>query len=117
MAATGVLAQAYSNVVTRLQAAGLVVVTDPRNARPMSVFVELPSADVFNSNIVDVTITMRILAAPPGNQDSADYLLTTANTIHQALGGITTVGPSTALIGDQNVPAYDMTARVATRRT
>lgn len=117
MAATGVLAEAYNNVVTRLQTAGLVVVTDPRNARPLSVFVELPAAQAFNSNIVDVTIQMRILAAPPGNQDSAEYLLTTANTIHNALGGITTIGPSTALIGDQNIPAYDLTARVATRRT
>lgn len=116
MAATGVLADAYSNVVTRLVAAGLTVITDPRNARPLAVFVELPTAEAFNGNWVDVTIQMRILAAPPGNQDSAEYLLTTADTIHNALGGITSIGPSTALIGDQNIPAYDLTARVATRR-
>jgi hypothetical protein len=58
MAATGILAAAYSSVTTALTDAGLVVVTDPRNARPMSVFVELPIGDAFNNNIVDVRISL-----------------------------------------------------------
>jgi hypothetical protein len=117
MAATGILAAAYSSVTTALADAGLVVVTDPRNARPMSVFVELPIGDVFNNNIVDVRISIRILAAPPGNQDAANYLLTTFDTIHQ-LDTIAVVDfrPSTAVIGEQNIPAYDLTVRLSTRR-
>jgi len=117
MAATGILAAAYSSVTTALADAGLVVVTDPRNARPMSVFVELPIGDVFNNNIVDVRISIRILAAPPGNQDAANYLLTTFDTIHQ-LDTLAVVDfrPSTAVIGEQNIPAYDLTVRLSTRR-
>lgn len=117
MAATGILAAAYSSVTTALADAGLVVVTDPRNARPMSVFVELPIGNVFNTNIVDVRISLRILAAPPGNQDAADYLLSTFDTIHQ-LDTIAVVDfrPSTAVIGEQNIPAYDLTVRLSTRR-
>ena len=117
MAATGILAAAYNNVCTRLTAAGMVVVKDPRNARPMSVFVELPTAPPFNSNIVDVTIVCRILAGGPGNSDAADYLLTQADIIHQNVEGIVDIRPSTALIGEQQIPAYDLTVRVSTRRT
>lgn len=117
MSATGILAEAYNNVVTRLQNAGLNVVTDPRNARPMTAYVELPTVTAFNSNIIDATIMIRLLAPPPGNQDAADYLLTTANVVHQNVEGITTINPSSALIGEQQIPTIDLTARVATRRT
>lgn len=117
MAATGLFAAAYSAVTSALTAGGLVVVTDPRNARPMSVFVELPTAQAFNSNILDVTIVCRILSAPPGNQDAADYLLSTADTIHALTSlAVTDCRPSVALIGDQQIPAYDLTVRVAARR-
>jgi hypothetical protein len=117
MAATGLFATAYSAVATALSNAGLVVVTDPRNARPLSVFVELPTATAFNSNILDVTIVCRILSAPPGNQDAADYLLTTADTIHQLTTiAVTDCRPSVALIGEQQIPAYDLTVRISARR-
>jgi hypothetical protein len=105
MAATGLFAAAYSAVTSALTAGGLVVVTDPRNARPLSVFVELPTAQAFNSNILDVTIVCRILSAPPGNQDAALTSL-----------AVTDCRPSVALIGDQQIPAYDLTVRVAARR-
>jgi len=116
MAATGILAAAYENVCTRLADAGMVVVKDPRNARPMSVFVELPTAPPFNSNIVDVTIVCRILAGGPGDRDAADYLLSQADVIHENVEGITDIRPSTAIIGEQQIPAYDLTVRVSTRR-
>ncbi len=117
MAATGILAAAYSSVTTALTDAGLVVVTDPRNARPLSVFCELPTGEAFNENIVDVTIRLRVLAAPPGNQDAADYLLSTFDTIHQ-LQTIAVVDftPSTTQVGEQVVPSYDITVRLSTRR-
>jgi hypothetical protein len=117
MAATGILAAAYSSVTTALSNAGLVVVTDPRNARPMSVFVELPIGNAFNENIVDVTIRLRILAAPPGNQDAADYLLTTFDTIHQLKTlAVVDFTPSTTQVGEQLIPSYDINVRLSTRR-
>ena len=116
MSATGILADAYDNVCTRLSNAGLVVVKDPRNARPMSVFVEVPTATAFNNNIVDVTIVCRILAGGPANSDAADYLLTQANVIHENIEGVIDVRPSSAIIGEQTIPAYDLTVRLSTRR-
>lgn len=118
MSATGIFAEAYDSVVTALTDAGIVTVTDPRNARPMSVFVELPIGDVFNNNIIDPRITLRLLAAPPGNSDSSQYLMQLADTIHQ-LDTLAVVDfrPTTAVIGEQNIPAYDLTVRISTRRT
>ena len=116
MSATGILAAAYADVASRLTAAGLNVVTDPRNARPMTVFLELPTATSLNSNIVDVTIVCRILAGGPGNSDASDYLLSVADTIQNNIEGVTIIAPSLALIGEQQIPAYDLTVRVSTRR-
>ena len=45
MAATGIFAEARDAIVTRITALGLAPVTDPRNARPLTVFVELPGQE------------------------------------------------------------------------
>ncbi len=116
MSATGILAEAYNNVVSRLQAAGVNVVTDARNARPLTAFVELPTVTAFNSNIIDATIVVRLLAPPPGGSDSADYLLTLGDLVHENIEGITTINPSSVLIGEQQLPTLDLTVRVSTRR-
>ena len=117
MAATGILASAYSSVTSALAAAGLVVVTDPRNARPMSVFVELPTGSAVNPNNIDVTIRLRVLAAPPGNQAAADDLLTVFDTIQQLeTVAVTDFGPSTTVLGEMNIPSMDITVRLSTRR-
>ena len=92
MAATGILAEAYDNVCTRLADAGMVVVKDPRNARPMSVFVEAPTVNGFNTNIIDATIVCRILAGGPGNSDALDYLMTQADIIIEMLPALSTHG-------------------------
>jgi hypothetical protein len=42
MSATGIFASAQSTLVASLTGLGLAVVTDSRNARPMTVFVEPP---------------------------------------------------------------------------
>ena len=117
MAATGILATARSAVVNAVTAAGYTAVTDPRNARPLTVFVDLPSCQGFNSNILDVTIVCRILAAPPANADAADYLLTAADAIHSSTSlAITSVEPNAITVGDQTIPTYDITCRLSVRR-
>jgi hypothetical protein len=75
----GIFTDAINTIAASLTALGLKPVTDPRNARPLTVFIELPSFESFGANptskVSDVTITIRILGAPPGNQDSTDYIL------------------------------------------
>lgn len=99
-----------SGIITGLN---LVPVTDPRNARPLTVFIELPTFDMFAKHVGDVTMRLRILGAPPGNQDSADYLLKTAWTVINSSLAVTSGQPSVALIGSQELPCYDLTIRLA----
>ena len=101
---------AVSQVLTGLS---LVPVTDPRNARPMTVFIELPTWDMYAKHVADVTMRLRVLGAPPGNLDVANYLLTTAWTIINSALAVVSGAPSVAIIGTQELPCYDLTIRLA----
>ena len=117
MAATGMFAEAITAIAARITALNLVPVTDPRNARPMTVFIELPTFTSFTSNVGDITVTLRVLAAPPGTQDASDDLLTTIDTLMADAGLAVVAGqPSLAIIGSQELPAYDLTVRIGSRR-
>lgn len=121
MPATGIFAESRTAVVNALTALGLAPVQDPRNARPMSVFVEPPSFDNFNAGFInavaDLTFTIRVLGAPPGNQDSTDYILTTVDTILNSGVVFTSGRPTVAVVGTQELPAYDLTVRMSARRS
>jgi hypothetical protein len=117
MTATGIFADAQSTLVASLTALGLKVVTDVRNARPITVLIEPPTFTCFNSNIADIEIGIKILAAPPGNQDAADYLITTADTIMNSSISLIRGIPGVMLVGGQEVPTYDLTVRVGTQRS
>jgi hypothetical protein len=101
---------------TALTALNLKPITDPRNARPMSVLIELPTVDAFTYNVGDVSLRLRVLAPPPGNQDAADYLMTIADSIMNSPIAITDIRPGLAIIGGQELPTYDLTARIAVKR-
>lgn len=117
MAATGILAQAVTTIKNSLTALGLQPVTDPRNLRPFSVFIALPTVTAFNYNVGDITVTLHICAPPPGNQDAGDYLMTTADTILNSTIAITDLRPGFISTGGQDLPTYDLTARIAVQRT
>ena len=117
MAASGIFISTVAEIKTTLTGLGLKPVTDPRNARPLTVFVELPTFDGFNNNIADITCVLRVLGPPPGNQDASDYILTICDTIHGSSLAVVSGAPSIALIGEQQLPAYDLTIRLSTRRT
>jgi hypothetical protein len=116
MAATGIFAETITNIAGILTALGLKPITDPRNARPGTVLVYLPTFLGFNANIADITVQLRILAAPPGNTDATNYLITTADTIMNSSLAVVDGRPSIVIIGGQELPCYDMTCRVAAKR-
>jgi hypothetical protein len=93
-----------------------LIITDPRNARPLTVFVELPTFTCFNNQIADITVDLRILGAPPGNQDASDYILGVVDTIMNSPIAVLSGNPSLAQIGSQELPAYDLTIRIASKR-
>ena len=116
MAATGILVDAVNAIATALTALGLKPVTDPRNARPMSVMIELPVMTSFTYNVGDFRIPVRILAAPPANSDAADYLLTTTDLIMNSQIAVVDARPGNANYGGQDIPTYDLTVAIAVRR-
>ena len=116
MPASGILVDAVNAVKTQLTSLSLVPITDPRNARPMSVLIELPSVTAFTYNVGDMRLTLRILAPPPGNQDAGDYLMTIADQIMNSPIAVTDLRPGLVSVGGQDLPSYDLTVAVAVRR-
>jgi hypothetical protein len=116
MPASGILVDAVNAVKTQLTALSLVPITDPRNARPMSVLIELPSVTAFTYNVGNIDIRLRVLAPPPGNQDAGDYLMTIADQIMNSPIAVTDLRPGLVSIGGQDLPSYDLTVAVAVRR-
>lgn len=117
MTPSGIFYAAQQALAADLTALGLAVVTDVRNARPMAVLISPPSFTAFNDNIADISFSVVIMAAPPGNQDALDYLVTTADTIMDSEISVISGAPGMAAIGGQDVPTYDLTVRVSTART
>jgi len=116
MPASGILVEAVNAVKTQLTALSLVPITDPRNARPMSVLIELPTVTAFTYNVGNIEIRLRVLAPPPGNQDAGDYLMTIADQIMNSPIAVTDLRPGLVSIGGQDLPSYDLTVAVAVRR-
>jgi hypothetical protein len=117
MAASGILYTAVNTVKSSLTALGLVPITDPRNVRPLSVLIQLPTSNNLNYNIGDIDIRLSICAPPPGNQDAGDYLMTVADTIMNSDMAVTDMRPGFLSTGGQDLPTYDLTVRLAVNRT
>jgi hypothetical protein len=82
---SGIFTDTIDTVSASLTALGLKPVTDSRNARPLTVFVELPTFTCFNNQIADITVDLRVLGAPPGNQDASDYIQSTGSHLRQSI--------------------------------
>jgi hypothetical protein len=117
MSASGILFEAVNTVKTSLTALGLVPITDPRNVRPLSVLIQLPTSSNFNYNVGDIDIRLSVCAPPPGNQDAGDYLMQVADQIMNSAMAITDMRPGLLSVGGQDLPTYDLTVRIAVNRT
>jgi hypothetical protein len=112
MPASGVFATAQTQLVSSLTSLGLAVVTDPRNVRPLTVLVNPPNVEIKNYNWADMTFSILVCAAPPGNQDAVDFLITTADDIMNSPIVVIDANPDVVTIGNQDLPAYRMTVRM-----
>ena len=116
MSSSGILYEAVTACKTQLTALGLVPITDPRNARPLSVLIELPTVTAFTYNVGNIDLRLRVLAPPPGNQDAGDYLMQIADQIMNSPIAVTDLRPGLVPVGGQDLPSYDLTVAVAVRR-
>lgn len=111
------LSDAYDYVVAALEAAGLTVTTDPRNVRPPCVLVEPPTVTAQQNTLLAELEFPIIVAAPGlGNKDATAFLLDTVDEILGAGIGTTTGGPTVYTIGNQELPAYQLTTTIQIRR-
>ena len=113
---SGIFYDATQDLVATITDLGLVPVTDVRNARPLTVLIDPPSFEAFTYAVGDLTFRLSVLAAPPGNQDAADYLMTTVDALMNSTLPITSGRPNSIEIGAQVIPCYDLTVRIAARR-
>ena len=116
MPATGIFATAVTKVKDTINDLGLVAVTDPRNARPLTCLIEMPTYTQFTNQVADISVVVHILAGPPSNQDSGDYLMSTLGTLMDSELAITGGSPTLVVIGSQELPAYDITIRIGAKR-
>ena len=116
MPATGVFADAITKIKDTINDLGLVAVTDPRNARPLTCLIEMPTYTQFTNQVADISVVVHILAGPPSNQDSGDYLMSTLGTLMDSELAITGGSPTLVVIGSQELPAYDITIRIGAKR-
>ena len=112
----GIFTDAIDAVSATITALGYKPVTDPRNARPLTVFVELPVFTAFNNQTADITIDLRVLGAPPSNSDATNYILEVVDALMNSTLAVVSGRPTVAQIGTQELPAYDLTIRIGSSR-
>lgn len=107
---TDLFNEALDDLTATLSAVtGLQVVNDPRNLVPPCVFIDAPSFEAHNFNIVRMNFPIRAITLGPNNLDAQRSLMNLAAKVLAANVGVTDGRPTIAIIGGADYPAFDMT--------
>jgi hypothetical protein len=110
MAYTDLFNEAIDDLSTTLATiTGLRVVTDPKNINPPCAFLDAPSFDAFNYNIVRMTFPVRIIGSNVVDLNGLRVLLSIAAGLLTKNVAVTDGRPSVISIGGQDYGAYDLT--------
>ena len=113
VAVTDLFNEALDDLTATLTAvSGLQVVNDPRNLVPPCVFIDAPSFDAFNYNIVKLMFPVKIITLGPANLDAQRSLLNIMSKVLAANIAVTDGRPITTIIGGVEYPSYEVTANV-----
>ena len=113
VAFTDLFNEALDDLTATLTAvSGLQVVNDPRNLVPPCVFIDAPSFDAFNYNIVKLMFPVKIVTLGPANLDAQRSLLNIMSKVLAANIAVTDGRPITTIIGGVEYPSYEVTANV-----
>lgn len=88
---------------------GLRVVTDPQKINPPCVFMDAPSWESFNGNIVKMNFPIRVFSLGPTNLDVLRSILAICAQLMAKNVAVTDGRPVSVVIGGQEFPAYDLT--------
>ena len=110
VAYTDLFNEALDDLTATLQSiTGLQVVNDPRNLVPPCAFIDAPSFVAFNKNIVKLTFPVRLITLGPGNLDAQRSLMNMAAKVLAKNVAVTDGRPTIAIIGGNEMAAYDLT--------
>jgi hypothetical protein len=113
VAFTDLFNEALDDLTATLTAvSGLQVVNDPRNLVPPCVFIDAPSFDAWNYNIVKLMFPVKIITLGPANLDAQRSLLNIMSKVLTANIAVTDGRPTSTLIGGVEYPSYEVTANV-----
>ena len=113
VAFTDLFNEALDDLTATLTAvSGLQVVSDPRNLVPPCVFIDAPSFDAWNYNIVKLMFPVKIITLGPANLDAQRSLLNIMSKVLAANIAVTDGRPTSTLIGGVEYPSYEVTANV-----
>ena len=113
VAFTDLFNEALDDLTATLTAvSGLQVVNDPRNLVPPCVFIDAPSFDAWNCNIVKLMFPVKIITLGPANLDAQRSLLNIMSKVLAANIAVTDGRPTSTLIGGVEYPSYEVTANV-----
>lgn len=109
---TGRLNSSRESLSAKLTAAGLVVIDDPRNARPNAVIINPPTVTTPSYGQPNATLFLEFqvdaLCPPPGNLDALKALLDAVDVVMNTVAVISAV-PSVYTVGNQELPSYTIT--------
>lgn len=105
----GRLNNAREALSAKLSAAGLVVIDDPRNARPNAIMIDPPTVTTPSYGQPNATLFLEFvvtaLCPPPGNLDALKALLNAVDAVMDTVA-VLSANPSVYTVGNQELPAY-----------
>lgn len=110
------LQDAITKCETALTAASVKWANDPGAIRPNTVMIELPEFTQYSKAVADIRIRLRVCGSPPGNKVTNKFILDTVEQILASTVIVESGSPGTADYGNQQLPTYDLVARVGTNR-
>jgi hypothetical protein len=109
MAYTDFLNHALDDLVTNLKTiTGLRVVNDPRNINPPCAFVDAPTVESFNYNIVKMTFPVTLISNGPGNLDALRQLLNLTSLLVAKNVAVMSASPKVVTVGGQDFAGYEL---------
>lgn len=110
------LQDAITKCETALTAASVKWANDPGAIRPNTVMIELPEFTQYAKAVADIRIRLRVCGSPPGNKVTNKFILDTVEQILASTVIVESGSPGTADYGNQQLPTYDLVARIGTNR-
>lgn len=103
------LNDAFDDLVTILQGiTGLRVVDDPRNIAPPCAFVDAPTIESFNYNIVKMNFPVTLISTGPGNLDALRQLLNLTGKLVIKNIAVMSASPKVITVGGQEFAGYEL---------